>query len=140
MGLYCNAVSAVIGVLLLLGIALLLSITVVTMSLGFATMDEKPPQSSILVQSYSVTSSPDIKIQHKGGDRLMAGDWWISIVPVGKSQDYRRSSTDFAVGDQIITFLSYSMASYLPGCQIIYKPFPLPLFHHPPVRTPASQL
>ncbi len=33
----------------------------------------------------------------------MAGDWWISIVPAGGPPDYRRSSTDFAVGYQIIT-------------------------------------
>lgn len=33
----------------------------------------------------------------------MAGDWWISIVPAGEPPSYRRSSTDFAVGDQVIT-------------------------------------
>lgn len=98
-----NAVSPVMGVLLLLGIALLLSITIVTISLGLATTDGRPPQSSVMAQSYTETLSPDIKIQHKGGDRLMAGDWWISIVPVGEPPNYRRSSTDFAVGEQIIT-------------------------------------
>jgi FlaG/FlaF family flagellin (archaellin) len=98
-----NAVSPVVGVLLLLGILLILSITVFTISLALASTDGRPPQSSISVQSYAETSSADIKIQHKGGDRLVAGDWWISIVPAGESPDYRRSSTDFAVGDQIIT-------------------------------------
>jgi FlaG/FlaF family flagellin (archaellin) len=98
-----NAVSPVAGVLLLLGILLILSITVFTVSLALGSTDERPPQSSISVQSYSETSSADIKIQHKGGDRLVAGDWWISIVSAGESPDYRRSSTDFAVGDQIIT-------------------------------------
>jgi hypothetical protein len=98
-----NAVSPVVGVLLLLGIVLILSITVFTISLALASTDERPPQSSISVQSYSETSSADIKIQHKGGDRLVAGDWWISIVPAGAPPDYRRSSTDFTVGDQIIT-------------------------------------
>jgi FlaG/FlaF family flagellin (archaellin) len=98
-----NAVSPVVGVLLLLGILLILSITVFTISLALASTDGRPPQSSISVQSYAETSSADIKIQHKGGDRLVAGDWWISIVPAGESPDYRRSSTDFTVGDQIIT-------------------------------------
>jgi FlaG/FlaF family flagellin (archaellin) len=98
-----NAISPITGVLLLLGIVLILSITVFTISLALASTDERPPQSSISVQSYSETSSADIKIQHKGGDRLVAGDWWISIVPAGEQLDYRRSSTDFAVGDQIIT-------------------------------------
>ncbi len=98
-----NAISPVAGVLLLLGIILIVSITVFTISLALASTDERPPQSSISVQSYSETSSTDIKIQHKEGDRLEAGDWWISIVPAGESPDYKRSSTDFAVGDQIIT-------------------------------------
>ncbi len=98
-----NAISPVVGVLLLLGLVLILSITVFTISLAVASTDGRPPQSSISVQSYAETSSTDIKIQHKGGDRLAAGDWWISIVPAGESPDYRRSSTDFAVGDQIIT-------------------------------------
>ncbi len=98
-----NAISPVAGVLLLLGLVLILSITVFTISLALASTDERPPQSSISVQSYSETSSTDIKIQHKGGDRLGTGDWWISIGPAGESPDYRRSSTDFTVGDQIIT-------------------------------------
>lgn len=98
-----NAISSVVGVLLLLGIVLILSIAVFTISLALASTDERPPQSSISVQSYGETLSADTKIQHKGGDRLEAGDWWISIVPAGESPDYRRSSTDFAVGDQIIT-------------------------------------
>ncbi len=98
-----NAISPVLGVLLLLGIVMILSITVFTISLALASTDERPPQSSISVQSYAETSSADIKIQHKGGDRLVAGDWWISIVPAGEPPDYRRSSADFIVGDQIIT-------------------------------------
>jgi flagellin-like protein len=98
-----SAVSPILGVLLLIGITLLLSVIVFTASLGLATTDEKPPQCSISVQSNAETSIPDIKIQHKGGDRLMGGDWWISIVPVGESPNYRRSSTGFSVGDQIIT-------------------------------------
>jgi hypothetical protein len=98
-----NAVSPVAGVLLLIGIVLMLSITVFTISLALGSTDERPPQSSISVQSYAETSSTDIKIQHKGGDRLVTGDWWISIVPAGAPPDYRRSSTDFTVGDQIIT-------------------------------------
>lgn len=61
-----DAVSPVIGVILLLGIALLLSITILTISSGLATTDKKPPQSSILAQSYGETSSPDIRIEHRG--------------------------------------------------------------------------
>ncbi len=109
-----NAVSPVVGVLLLLGIVLILSITVFTISLALASTDERPPQSSISVQSYSETSSADIKIQHKGGDRLVAGDWWISIVPAGAPPDYRGSGTDFTVGDQIITAtLTNGKGSYI---------------------------
>jgi len=45
----------------------------------------------------------DFRIQHAGGDRLESGYWKLSIVPVGTAPVYRDSSTDFAVGDQIIT-------------------------------------
>ncbi|MCZ7357222.1 MAG: type IV pilin N-terminal domain-containing protein [Candidatus Methanoperedens sp.] len=98
-----SAVSPISGVLLMVGIALLLSIIVFTISSGLATADEKPPQCSISVQSNAETPVQDIKIQHRGGDTLMAGDWWISIVPAGESPNYQRSSTGFSVGDQIIT-------------------------------------
>jgi hypothetical protein len=98
-----NAVSQIIGVFLLLGIVLLLSILVVHASSGFAAIDEKPPMSLISVQSYTENSFSGFKIKHMGGDRLMGGDWWISIVPVGEPPNYRRSSTDFVANDQILT-------------------------------------
>jgi hypothetical protein len=46
----------------------------------------------------------DFKIQHAGGDRLESGSWKLFIVPVGNAPVYRDSSTDFSVGDQIITY------------------------------------
>ncbi|VVB89148.1 Uncharacterised protein [uncultured archaeon] len=95
--------SRIVGTILMVGIVVFLSVIVVAASLVLAPGIEKLPQSSISVQSYKETSSPDIKIQHTGGDRLMAGDWWISIVPAGEAPNFRRSSTDFCVGDQIIT-------------------------------------
>ena len=45
-----------------------------------------------------------MRIQHSGGDRLVSGQWKLSIVPVGNAPVYRESSTDFNVGDQIITY------------------------------------
>jgi hypothetical protein len=45
----------------------------------------------------------DLRIVHSGGDRLVSGDWKLSVVPVGNAPVYRDSSTDFNVGDQIIT-------------------------------------
>jgi FlaG/FlaF family flagellin (archaellin) len=98
-----NAVSQIIGMVLLLGIAVLLSLTVVTISSGFVAIKEKPPLSLISVQSYTEDSFSGFKIKHMGGDSLMSGDWWISIVPVGEPPNYRRSSTDFAKNDQILT-------------------------------------
>jgi hypothetical protein len=82
--------------------------TIVLMSVSdLATMEQKPPISVINVRAnLDTTGILDIKIQHKGGDRLYAGDWWISIVPVGESPSYKRSTTDLSVGDQIISVIA----------------------------------
>jgi hypothetical protein len=56
------------------------------------------------VQSNPETGIVDFKIQHTNGDKLFSGQWKLSIVPVGNPPVLRDSSTDFAVGDQIITY------------------------------------
>ncbi|MCZ7356806.1 MAG: hypothetical protein O8C66_03975 [Candidatus Methanoperedens sp.] len=60
------------------------------------------PTVSISIANNPDTTSPDMKIQHKGGDTLKAGDWKLSIVPVGNSPWFNNQGSDFAVGNQII--------------------------------------
>jgi flagellin-like protein len=100
-----KAVSPVIGVILMVAIAVILSTVVLMFVFGMGKPDPKGPSAAIKVTSVTETIGPDLKIQHKGGDRLAGGDWFLSIVPVGDPPAYVGSSpgSDFVVGSQIIT-------------------------------------
>jgi hypothetical protein len=114
-----SAVSAVIGVILMVAITVLVAAVVAVFGFGFTGdfggASPKPPTSAITVESASETIGiVDMKIVDKGGDTLRAGDWWLSIVPVGQPPMYQRSSTVFKAGDQIITtnVTNYPGATY----------------------------
>jgi flagellin-like protein len=101
-----EAVSPVIGVILMVAIAVILSSVVLMFVFGMGKPDPKGPTAAITVTTITETIGiPDLKIQHKGGDRLVGGDWFLSIVPAGQPPAYVASSpgSDFVVGDQIIT-------------------------------------
>jgi flagellin-like protein len=98
-----SAVSPVIGVILMVAITVLLAAVIAVFAFSFGATDSKPPTSDITISRVPETSQVDMKIVHKAGDTLKAGYWKISIVPVGESPVYQTSSTDFGVGDQIIT-------------------------------------
>jgi flagellin-like protein len=100
------AVSPVIGVILMVAITVILATVIAAIVFGFTS--DRPtgrPMVAIRVENVGETSGiVDFRIQHSGGDRLVSGDWKLSIVPVGNAPVYRDSSTDFNVGDQIITY------------------------------------
>ncbi len=103
-----NAISPVIGVILMVAISVILAAVVAVFGFGFAGdfggANPKPPTAAITAASVPETTGIiDIKIQHKSGDTLRAGDWELSIVPVGQPPAYKDSSTVFKAGDQIIT-------------------------------------
>ncbi len=65
-----------------------------------------PPSPSIYAYNNQDTITPDIKIMHRGGDSMLAGDWKLSIVEAGTAPAYVISDPKddrFSVGDQIIT-------------------------------------
>ncbi len=114
-----SAVSPVIGVILMVAITVIVAAVVAVFGFGFTGdfggANPKPPTAAITVASIPETIGIiDMKIQHKSGDTLRAGDWWISIVPVGQPPMYQHSSTAFKAGDQIITknMTDYSGATY----------------------------
>ncbi len=100
-----EAVSPVIGVIMMVAITVILAAVVGAFAFGLGgNSDSKAPTVAILAGNYPDTIGvPDIRIQHKGGDTLRSGDWKISIVPVGRPPMYQVSSTDLNVGDQILT-------------------------------------
>ncbi len=114
-----SAVSPVIGVILMVAITVIVAAVVAVFGFGFTGdfggANPKPPTAAITVASIPETIGlVDMKIQHKSGDTLRAGDWWISIVPVGQPPAYKDSSTMFKAGDQIITtnVTNYPGATY----------------------------
>ena len=100
-----DAVSPVIGVILMVAITIIIATVIAAFVFGFsADRSNGRPTTAIKVENVPETAGIiDLRIQHSGGDRLVSGDWRISIVPAGESPIYRGSSTDFGVGNQIIT-------------------------------------
>ncbi len=98
-----DAVSPVIGVILIAIIIILAAVTAVFV-FGLGGPKLIPPSPSITGMSYADTPEPDIKIMHKGGDILAGGDWKLSIVPVGQPVTFvtANSSAQFKVGDQLV--------------------------------------
>ncbi len=100
-----EAVSPIIGVLLMVLLTVFLAAIVMTQAYALTSKLEKVPMTYIDVKNIDDNGVADIKVTHKGGDSLTSGDWGISIVPAGKSPVFRRSNFEnsFSVGDQIIT-------------------------------------
>ncbi|VVB92650.1 Uncharacterised protein [uncultured archaeon] len=100
-----EAVSPVIGVIMMVAITVILAAVVAAFAFGLGgNSDSKAPTVAVIAGNYPDTIGvPDIRIQHKGGDTLRSGDWKISIAPVGKPPVYQVSSADLNVGDQILT-------------------------------------
>ncbi len=103
-----NAVSPVIGVILMVAITVIVAAVVAVFGFGFTGSfggaAPKPPTAAIIVSYVPETIGVfDMRIQHKSGDTLKSGDWKLSIVQVGEPPVYRTSSTDFKAGDMIIT-------------------------------------
>ncbi|VVB84876.1 Uncharacterised protein [uncultured archaeon] len=104
----CTAVSPVIGVILMVAITVIVAAVVAVFGFGFAgdfgRAAPKPPTAAItVVNNPETTGIIDMKITDRGGDTLKAGDWKLSIVPVGQPPVYQTSSTEFKAGDMIIT-------------------------------------
>ncbi|KCZ70304.1 Protein of unknown function (DUF1628) [Candidatus Methanoperedens nitroreducens] len=99
-----DAVSPIIGVVLTVVITVMIAALVAVFGFSFGATESKGPTAAITVENAPDTIGvADLKIQHKGGDRLVGGDWSLSIVPVGQPPVYQRSLTDLKVGDQIMT-------------------------------------
>jgi len=100
-----TAVSPVIGVILMVAITVILAAVIAAFGFGFGSnMNQKGPTAVITLGNVPETVNIyDLKIVHKAGEPLRSGSWKISIVQAGESPVYQISSSDFQVGDQIIT-------------------------------------
>jgi archaeal type IV pilus assembly protein PilA len=98
-----DAVSPVIGVILMVAITVILAAVIAAFVFNLGGAQEKAPTASITVANNPDTTTPDLKINHKGGQTLKGGDWKLSVVQVGSSPAYNTSTpgSDLSVGSQI---------------------------------------
>jgi flagellin-like protein len=107
-----EAVSPVIGVILMVAITVILAAVIAAFVFGLGGQQSQAPTASIVAANNPDTPTVDLKIQHKGGDILKGGEWKLSIVPNGESPIFINSATgsDLAVGAMIITHNATNLA------------------------------
>src|SRR3972149_4005850 len=101
-----DAVSPVIGVILMVAITVILAAVIAAFVFGLGGSQNAAPTASITAANNPDTPNDfDIKIQQKGGDTLKAKDWKLSVVLVGNAPTYLNGTqlnVDFSVGSQMI--------------------------------------
>ena len=100
-----DAVSPVIGVILMVAITVILAAVIAAFVFGMGgNLTTAPPSVSITAASNSAESGADIVIKHTGGEALMGSDWKFSVVSEGLPPQYvtTNSANDFEVGMQLI--------------------------------------
>ena len=100
-----DAVSPVIGVILMVAITVILAAVIAAFVFGMGgNLNQAPPTVSIIATNNAADSVKDIKIVHSGGELLKGTEWKISVVDEGTTPVYVTSyaGDDFAVGSQII--------------------------------------
>lgn len=103
-----DAVSPVIGVILMVAITVILAAVIAAFVFGLGGTQQSAPTASIVAANYPDSPGADMKIQHKGGDMLKGGEWKLSIVEVGNATAFNTSvpGSDLSVGAQILSNLT----------------------------------
>ena len=104
-----EAVSPVIGVILMVAITVILAAVIAAFVFGMSgSLSQSPPNVSIGARS----SGTDLIVTHNGGDVLLGTEWKISVVPQGTSPMYITSDDGdtFEVGQQM-SFPTYPTAA-----------------------------
>lgn len=117
-----SGVSPIIGILLLLAITTIISVSVLTLALSFQ-LPTKAPMSVIVAENGAgISGMGDIKITHKGGDTLDAGRWSLSLVPAGNQPGFKRMNNGFTVGSVITaTIRTDGSGSYSINNSVLYS-------------------
>ena len=95
-----EAVSPVIGVILMVAITVILAAVIASFVFGMGgDLNRPPPGVSLSAKSVDT----DIIVSHDGGELLKGAEWKISVVPEGAPPLYLTSTAgdDFDVGQQI---------------------------------------
>ncbi|MBU4223078.1 MAG: type IV pilin N-terminal domain-containing protein [Euryarchaeota archaeon] len=100
-----EAVSPVIGVILMVAITVILAAVIAAFVFGLGGQQVAAPTVSITAANNPETSGvSDIKIQHKGGEMLKDKDWKISVILADGTQptNFTTGQGELSVGSQII--------------------------------------
>ena len=109
-----EAVSPVIGVILMVAITVILAAVIASFVFGMGgDLNRPPPSVSLSAKSLHT----DIIVSHDGGELLKGAEWKISVVPEGAPPLYLTSTAgdNFNVGQQI------SFAEYVNGADDAYN-------------------
>jgi flagellin-like protein len=96
-----EAVSPVIGVILMVAITVILAAVIAAFVFGLGGSQTAAPTASITAAN-NPAQTLTMKIQHKGGDLIKSTDWKVSIVPVNSQVAYVTGIGDLTVGSQIM--------------------------------------
>lgn len=110
-----EAVSPVIGVILMVAITVILAAVIAAFVFGLGGSQSAAPTASIVAANNPDTVTYDLKIQHKGGDLLKGGDWKLSVVSATGTNTapnfvISAMGSDLSVGAQI------GIANMTTGC------------------------
>lgn len=110
-----EAVSPVIGVILMVAITVILAAVIAAFVFGLGGSQSAAPTASIVAANNPDTVTYDLKIQHKGGDLLKGGDYKLSVVSATGTNTapnfvISAMGSDLSVGAQI------SVANTTAGC------------------------
>ncbi len=110
-----DAVSPVIGVILMVAITVILAAVIAAFVFGLGGTQTAAPTASIVAANYPDTTGPDMRIQHKGGDMLKGGEWKLSVVKAGEAPRFNNSvsGSDLSVGAQIVVNATTLTTSYI---------------------------
>jgi archaeal type IV pilus assembly protein PilA len=98
-----EAVSPVIGVILMVAITVILAAVIAAFVFGLGGSQQAAPTASIVAQNNADTQGTDMKIVHRGGDTLKDAEWKVSVVPAtgAYSPIFVVGNGTFSVGSQI---------------------------------------
>ena len=100
-----EAVSPVIGVILMVAITVILAAVIAAFVFGMGgNLSTAPPTVSITATNNAADGTLDLKINHNGGELLKGTEWKVSVVAQGDAPKYIYSvaDDDFQVGGQIV--------------------------------------
>ena len=109
-----EAVSPVIGVILMVAITVILAAVIAAFVFGLGDQVEVGPQTSISASGVEIDGHNVVKLDHRGGDRLTLDNTSTRITVDGTPIDgFNVTNNEFTVGDTLYLFANNTDDVYL---------------------------